>query len=602
VLGVTPMTNSCRTDAVVCPLARAIAFALLTALTAQAASQLRLSSNTVGPIYVEGGSNAAAQTLNAFNIGDGSLNLTIGSSASWLSATLGSATTCAGGPVAPCLPINITLGTSGLAIGTYTESLTISDPNSIDAPQIVLVTVQVDGAPSSLDFYVTPNNGASTAQSDTAFQTVNIGNQVIATVKTSDTNSWLNFVLFGGNRVLYTAYQVRVTTQTGQPEGNYTGMVILSGSVYPADNQTINVNLHVTSQPILQIPASPITFNLVQGQAPGTYNLNFQNLGLGNLSISGAATNTTSGGGWLSALPAGATTVGITANPGSLAPGSYFGAITLVSNAANTAVPIPVRVNVAAPGNPTIGFNGVVDAAGFVTGQAVAAGSIATVFGTQLSSSAPVSAGSFPLPTSLGGVQVFINNIAVPLFYADANQVNIQVPTYFNTGQVTVQVSRNGQPGNRVSATIDSTAPRLFIENLPPAPDGLLYGVVNNSDGTLALPMNLGIAAHPAHRGDVITIYSLGLGPVSPVVNTGDAAPSTEPLARTTNQVQVVYGSGAPGSATATAIFSGLAPGFAGLYQVNVIIPVGAPTGNVPVAIMVNGHTSNLVEMAISPQ
>jgi uncharacterized protein (TIGR03437 family) len=575
-------------------------FVCFSAITLTASPQLRLSSMTVGPVYVENGANAAAQTVNAFNLGDGSLNLTVASSsATWLSGAIGSPTTCASGPVSPCIPINITLNTAALAIGTYTETLTITEPTATDAPQTITVTVQVNGPPTGVDFYVTPNTGAATAQSATTYLTVNTGGSVLSSVKTADGGGWLNFVLFGGNQIYYTAWQVRVTAQTGQPEGNYTGMVILSGSMFPADNKTINVNLHVTSQPILQIPTSPITFNLVQGQSPQTYNVAFQNLGLGTLSISGAAT---AGGSWLSALPGGGT-VAVTANPGALAPGSYFGSITLTSNAANTAVPIPVRVNVMAPGNPTIAVGGVVDNAAFASGQAVAAGTVAALFGTQLSSNPPAYANGFPLPTTLGGVQVLINGTPAPLIYADANQVDLQIPFYLTAGQVAVQAVRNGQPGNRVNVTIDFLAPRLFaLRQLPAAPDGSPFGVVLNSDGTLALPNNLAPAAHPAHPGDVLTIYALGLGPVSPVVNTGDAAPSSPPLPVVSNPVQVVYGNGATGSVSATPTYAGLAPGFAGLYQINVLLPGTAPTGNVQVSVTLPGHTSNVVEMSISPQ
>ena len=119
-------------------------------------------------------------------------------------------------------------------------------------------------------------------------------------------------------------------------------------------------------------------------------------------------------------------------------------------------------------------------------------------------------------------------------------------------------------------------------------------------NATLALPANLGVAAHPAHRGDIVTIYALGLGPVSPGVNTGDAAPASEPLARTTNTVQVVYGAGSAGSVSAAPTYAGLAPFYAGLYQINVLIPQNAPTGNVPVSINLPGHVSNIVEMAIT--
>src|SRR5215469_13932279 len=133
------------------------------ALALSAAPQLRLSTTAVGPLSVGVGANAAAQSINAFNLGDGSLNMSVSSSASWLSASIGASTNCPAGPVPTCLPISVSLSTNSLAIGTYTESITLTDPNAIDSPQTITVTVQIVGPPSTVDLYVSPNNGASTA-------------------------------------------------------------------------------------------------------------------------------------------------------------------------------------------------------------------------------------------------------------------------------------------------------------------------------------------------------------------------------------------------------------------------------------------------------
>src|SRR5271165_3501083 len=83
------------------------------AATLAAAPQLRLSTTAVGPVYVEIGANANAQTINAFNIGSGSLNLSISSSATWLTGSIGGLTTCANGPAPSCNPVTITLNTAG---------------------------------------------------------------------------------------------------------------------------------------------------------------------------------------------------------------------------------------------------------------------------------------------------------------------------------------------------------------------------------------------------------------------------------------------------------------------------------------------------------
>ena len=45
--------------------------------------------------------------------------------------------------------------------------------------------------------------------------------------------------------------------------------------------------------------------------------------------------------------------------------------------------------------------------------------------------------------------------------------------------------------------------------------------------------------------------------------------------------------------------FSGLAPGFVGLYQVNVQVPAGVPSGTQEVEILINGVPGNTVTIAV---
>ena len=479
--------------------------------------------------------------------------------------------------------------------GVYTGSLTLNDPNAIDTPQNVTVTLQVDGAPASLNLYVTPYGGPSS----TAEVNVNTGAAVNSSVKTSDNGPWLSFASTGqGTFGFYMPYQLKVSAQPNQ-SGNYTGTVTLTGSPYSADNQTIAVNLEVTTQPILQI--STLTYNAIAGQAAQTYTANFQNIGMGTLSISGVST---SGGSWLSAQVAGGgPAVSVTINPGSLAVGTYSGSLTLNSNAANTALAIPVAVNVTAQGGPLISVGGVVDNAAFLSGQSIGSGTIAAVFGSNFSASGPAYASSLPLPLTLAGVQVLVNGVAAPLFFVNANQADFQVPFGLTAGTAVIQVTQNGQGGNQVSAPVDSVAPRLFtLPQFGAAPDTSPWGLVlNASDGTLALPSTINAPAHPAHVGDTITIYALGLGPVSPSVTNGNGAPATAPLAQTVNTVTIQFGGGFLGNSTATASYAGLAPNFVGLYQINVTIPPGTPTGNIPITIEMPGHASNFAEMAILP-
>jgi uncharacterized protein (TIGR03437 family) len=103
-----------------------------------------------------------------------------------------------------------------------------------------------------------------------------------------------------------------------------------------------------------------------------------------------------------------------------------------------------------------------------------------------------------------------------------------------------------------------------------------------------------GVPTRPAKVGDVLTIWCIGLGPTSPSVADGAPAPSSEPLARLTVTPQVDFG-GIP----ATPAFAGLTPTASGLYQVNVAVPPGVPSGTVNVDLVFPDSTSNTVAIAV---
>jgi adhesin/invasin len=92
----------------------------------------------------------------------------------------------------------------------------------------------------------------------------------------------------------------------------------------------------------------------------------------------------------------------------------------------------------------------------------------------------------------------------------------------------------------------------------------------------------------------VVQIFCTGFGPVTNQPATGAPAPGV-PFAQTTAQPTVMIG-GAP----ATVQFSGLTPGYAGLYQVNALVPQGSTKGSaVPVVISIGGTQSNTVTIAV---
>jgi uncharacterized protein (TIGR03437 family) len=290
--------------------------------------------------------------------------------------------------------------------------------------------------------------------------------------------------------------------------------------------------------------------------------------------------------------------VAVHADPAGLNPGLYTGTVTLTSNAVNSPLRIPVSFEVVTQGPPRSAFQGVANNANFDAEDALARGVIAAVFGEQFTLNDPQAATTLPLSTQLNDVQVFINDRPSPLYYASYGQVNFQVPYDAPLGDVLVRVDRGGQRGNSVSARVVASAPRLlrFFNG-----NGQ-YGIVVNQDGSFPVPASLGIPnSRPARRGETLVFYALGLGQTSPPVQSGAAAPA-EPLARVPSPggPRMLFGALAlPTGAPSEPFYVGLTPGFVGLYQINVPVPQGVVSGDVPVRLQLDTVASDFVLVSI---
>ena len=555
---------------------------LLTVVTTaalQAAPQLQLSTTALGPINIAAGANGPLQTVAFSNAGDGNLSLTASSSAPWLVPTLVSGA------------IQIALNTSSLAAGSYTEFVTVAAAGAVNSPQNISVTILVGAVPSSLEFFVAPNGGK-------ASQVFQAQSMLKSSVTTSDGRPWLNLSLNAqGSFNFFIPYLVTATSQSGQPEGDYNGTIGLSGGTNASDNRDIAVKLHVTSQPILQFTGTlPLRFNGVSGGSKVTQSFTVSNGGSAQstLTITGGTVTTAAGGNFLTVTPGTAGQVSITADPSTLQPGVYSGTVLLTSNAANSAAtPIPFQFVVGTTFIPNISFGGVVDNTTFR--PILAPGDIASLFGSQLFGATAASAPSLPLGTNLSGVRVLVNGVPAPVYYASQGQINFLVPLSTQPGNAQVSVEYNGQQGNTVTTVVQPRAPRILRLGIAD------YAIITNQDGSFPMPVTAGLNSHPARIGDVLTIYCIGLGATSPAVPDGAGAPAAEPLARTPNPV-VTFGGGFAGAPTlGTIYYSGLAPGFVGLYQVNVAIPTDTPYGDrIGLQLSVDGATSNNVFLAIA--
>lgn len=230
---------------------------------------------------------------------------------------------------------------------------------------------------------------------------------------------------------------------------------------------------------------------------------------------------------------------------------------------------------------PVIAPGGIVNAASF-SGSPVAAGSLATLFGSNLASSAPAD------------TVLRLNGILAPLFAVLPGQINFQVPWEL-AGQprATVTATVGGITSRPHTLELAATGPGIFTTSSSSGGQGAI--LLANTD-VIAAPAGSipGRACQPARRGGVITIFATGLGPVNNQPATGAPAPSS-PLSQTSRVPSVTIG-----GVSAPVSFSGLAPGFLGLYQVNATLPAGAPTGSaVAVSLSIGGATSNTVTIAV---
>lgn len=244
---------------------------------------------------------------------------------------------------------------------------------------------------------------------------------------------------------------------------------------------------------------------------------------------------------------------------------------------------------------PAINTGGVVNGASFAGGGSVAPGSIASVFGVGLGTTLEL-ARSLPLPTQLGGAQMrFNSNVSAPAFFASAGQVNIQVPWELaGQTQATLTDTVGSLTSPSVTVRLAQFAPGIFTTNSAGTGQG---AVLLANTATFAAPSGSipGALAQPAARGQTVSIYCTGLGPVSNQPASGAAAPGGANLARTPTNPTVTIG-----GVNATVSFSGLAPGFVGLYQVNVAVPQSVtPGASAPLILTIGGVQSNTVNIAV---
>jgi len=213
-------------------------------------------------------------------------------------------------------------------------------------------------------------------------------------------------------------------------------------------------------------------------------------------------------------------------------------------------------------------------------GQTIAPDSLAATFGNQLSATTATAA-SLPLPLTLAGVTVMVNNLSAPLLYVSPGQINYIVPANVDPGTAVIRVVNGANVVANGTVTIETVSPSIFTvsangKGTPAAQttqDGVTFQAVANADGS-ARSLSVGSASKPNY----LVLYGTGLR-----------------LRSSMSNVRVMVG-----GVQAEVTFLGAHSRLAGLDQMNLKLPLELRgRGNVDVVITIDGKMANAVSINI---
>jgi uncharacterized protein (TIGR03437 family) len=233
---------------------------------------------------------------------------------------------------------------------------------------------------------------------------------------------------------------------------------------------------------------------------------------------------------------------------------------------------------------PYISPAGVKNAAGDTPENAVAAGSLISVFGASLSKNYEVGPAQ-PLAQTLADTVVLLGDRLLPLVFVSPEQINAQLPSDLEPGNYSLTVKSEGLPDVNASFEVIRNAPGLFANVL----DGKAYAVALHEDGSAVMPSS------PARLNETITLLGTGCGPYTRKLPDGFQTPAS-PVYELADAADVLVG----GSGVAPPSWTGAVPGMVGVCAVKLRV-----TGDLPAAsaaelrLRINSKQSNPVFLAI---
>ncbi|MBI4874859.1 MAG: hypothetical protein HY822_09540 [Acidobacteria bacterium] len=215
---------------------------------------------------------------------------------------------------------------------------------------------------------------------------------------------------------------------------------------------------------------------------------------------------------------------------------------------------------------PSYSAAGIVNAASNVAG-ALAPNTIVTLYGANLAfltravSPEDIRAGVLPVALPGAGVRVSIGLLSAHIYYVSPTQVNLLIPSNMAPGPAELTLRVDGRAGPAVAIHLAAAAPGLFLRGGP-------WAVACRPDGSVITE------ERPARPGEIVVLYATGLGRTVPNPAPGEV-PAQAAVLEHWSQFEVLV-NGEPLKQDRV-LYAGLAPGFPGLYQINLRLPEPAP-------------------------
>lgn len=572
---------------------------------------------------VQGGAATSPQGITLLNSGAGTVNFSANAStitgANWLSVSpsSGSSSSSAAGSV------TVSVNPSGLQPGDYYGMITFSASGAVNSPQVASVVLNVVSPANSPGAFVQPSGlifvGSAGGTNPTA-QTLSITNpspdslMYLVTPFSNNATNWLTAAPASGSvsstqpatisvqpvlqgltpgvyigDLTFTIAPGSASAGTGTPQILHVEilLLVLPAGVSPSDQSASQSELRPHTVGCTPSKLLPVFTQLGTGFTaaaawPTAIQLTVVD-DCGNPLVSGSLTATFSSGDPALSLD-------------SLKNGNWSGTWNATHAASGVTITAQAQeVMPALTGNasiggtveantttPSVSAGGVIGIFNSVANQPLAPGGYAAIYGSNLSQASNVST-QYPFSLQLGNTSVILGSKQLPIYFTSSDQINVVLPYDVPANSTQQLVVQNGSAISIPQTVVIASAQPAILAGS----SGTAFVSVFQSDGT-ALPDD-----SPVTAGDVIILYCSGLGAVNPPVAAGSPAPSSL-LSSTVNPVTVMIG-----QTPAQVLFAGLVPTYAQLYQVNVQVPAGLPSGAATLTVSVGGQQSAPVTITV---